>query len=205
MLPSFVTHYFERDRGPFLNICDLSDSELASLVEAESIASTSFNRFQLGTEFLEFRRAADDLLIESYRRKFLKAPEGRPFYAVLGEFDKTLAMYRDGQKIRLSIDEFRSDQITFMYPDHSHLVSYSGSLAPKLFYQLPSDWRHQAFWGQLFTYQEICDGYSNLGVEDMIQSWTSRDGWAGCYIEAHIWDRSLRERYSRPSGVTPNS
>jgi hypothetical protein len=196
MLPSFVTHYFERDRGPFLNVCDISDAQLDSVIETERNASTAFNRFALGAEFFEFRRAADDLLIESYRKKFNKEPEGRPFYGVLGEFDKTLGMYRDGQKIRLSVSDFESDQITFMYPDHAHLISYSGSAAPQLFYQLPPDWKRQAFWGQLFTYQEICDEYFSSGIGDMIESWISRDGWAGCYVEAHIWNRSLRKSHS---------
>ena len=196
MLPSFITHYFELERGPFLNVCDLTEAQVCSLIETERYAITAFNRFAMGPEFFEFRRAADDLLIESYRTKFHKEPEGRPFYAVLGEFDKTLTMFRSGQKIRIPIDDFEQDQITFMYPDHAHLISYSGSAAPKLFYQIPADWRNQAFWGQLFTYKEICDGYSTMGIGDMIESWISRDGWAGCYIEAHIWDRSFRKIHS---------
>lgn len=197
MLPSFITHYFERDRGPFLNVCDISDAQLDSIIETECNASTAFNRFAMGAEFFEFRCAADDLLIESYRNKFNREPEGRPFYGVLGEFDKTLGMYREGQKIRLSVSDFEADQITFMYPDHAHLISLSDSAAPRLFYQLPSDWKQQAFWGKLFTYQELCDDYSSSGIRDMIESWTSLDGWAGCYVEAHIWDRSLREKHCR--------
>jgi hypothetical protein len=31
-LPNFVTHYFESDKGPFRNICDLSDAEIASII-----------------------------------------------------------------------------------------------------------------------------------------------------------------------------
>jgi hypothetical protein len=26
-IPSFLTHYYEADRGPFKNVCDLSDTE----------------------------------------------------------------------------------------------------------------------------------------------------------------------------------
>jgi hypothetical protein len=34
-LPNFFTHYFESDKGPFRNICDLSDAEIASIIASE--------------------------------------------------------------------------------------------------------------------------------------------------------------------------
>ena len=32
MTPSFLTHYYEAERGPFKNICDLSGDELDGLI-----------------------------------------------------------------------------------------------------------------------------------------------------------------------------
>jgi hypothetical protein len=62
-LCSFLTHYFEADKGPFRNICDLSDEQIEFIIEAEKGAETAFNRFALGSDFFKLRRAADDLLI----------------------------------------------------------------------------------------------------------------------------------------------
>jgi hypothetical protein len=62
MIPPFLTHYYERERGPFKNICDLSEAELDRLISAEQEANTAFNRFALGKDFFKIRRAADDLL-----------------------------------------------------------------------------------------------------------------------------------------------
>ena len=45
MLPSFLTHYYEAERGPFKNVCDLSEAELDRLIAAEKDADTAFNRF----------------------------------------------------------------------------------------------------------------------------------------------------------------
>jgi hypothetical protein len=45
MIPSFLTHYYEAERGPFKNICDLSDDELDGLISVEQDADTAFNRF----------------------------------------------------------------------------------------------------------------------------------------------------------------
>jgi hypothetical protein len=41
-LPDFITHYFESDKGPFSNICDLSDAEIASIITSERQAKTAF-------------------------------------------------------------------------------------------------------------------------------------------------------------------
>jgi hypothetical protein len=41
-LPDFVTHYFESDKGPFRNICDLSDAEIASIIASEKHARVAF-------------------------------------------------------------------------------------------------------------------------------------------------------------------
>ena len=59
-IPTFVTHYYEEIRGPFLNICDLSDEDLRNLVDSEKEADTAFNRFSLGPDFIDWRRSADD-------------------------------------------------------------------------------------------------------------------------------------------------
>jgi hypothetical protein len=103
MIPSFVTHYYEAERGPFKNICDLSDHELENLISKEKGYATGFNRFAFGRDFFKIRRAADDLLIEKYTEKFGVIPRTRPFYAVLGEFDRTSSMYRNGRSLRIEV------------------------------------------------------------------------------------------------------
>lgn len=79
----FLTHYFEADKGPFRNICDLSDEQIELIIEAEKGAETAFNRFALGSNFFKLRRAADDLLVEKYAEKFGVKPRIRrssPFW-----------------------------------------------------------------------------------------------------------------------------
>jgi len=191
-LPDYITHYFEADRGPFRNICDLSDEEAVKLVREEEDARTGFNRFAMGPDFLAWRREADDLLIRAYSEKFGHPPEGRPYFALLGSFDKTLTMFREGKKIEMEVSGFSENELTFMYPDHAHLVTVYGSNAPPLFYQPPADWSRESFWGRLLTITELREEYSRLGIDKMVHAHMERDGWAGCYVEAHLWRRSLR-------------
>jgi hypothetical protein len=65
-----------------------------------------------------------------YYEKFGVMPAGRPFYAVLGAFDRTLSMYRDGRSLRLDMSRFARDQVTFMYPDHFVLIWSKGLYPP---------------------------------------------------------------------------
>lgn len=195
MIPDYITHYFESADGPSLNICDAPSEKVEEIMSEKCDAPIAFNRFAIGPDFLAFGQAADDLLIQQYHLKFGRLPAGRPFYGILGEFDKTLTMYHVESKLRLALSDFAEDQSTFMYPDHAHLVSYHESAAPKLFYQPPKNRDQQLFWGKLFTYEELSEAYVSSGIADMITSWRWKDGWAGSYIEAHIWDRSLRERF----------
>lgn len=198
-IPTFITHYFERDRGPFLNICDLPNDELKNLVANERESETAFNRFALGPDFIEWRLAADDLLIRAYHDKFGFLPIGRPYFAVLGEFDKTLTMFRQGDRIVLNLADFEDHEVTFMYPDHAHLTSYYGAEVPHLFFQ-PHHMPNERFWGQLYTFQELSADFESSRISKWIEEHLQRDGWAGCYVEAQIWCRDHRTRQDEQAG-----
>jgi hypothetical protein len=187
-LPTFVTHYFEADKGPFRNICDLSDQEIETVIEAEKDADTAFNRFALGSDFFGIRRAADDLLIEKYKEKFRSKPKIRPYFAILGAFDRTLTMYRNGRSIQISISLFSPEHITFMYPDHFHFVWSKGLLQPEFPYC------YERFHDLLFTYADLPEAAEIYHFYERIADARRRGMWAGSYIEAHIWDPDVKVR-----------
>jgi hypothetical protein len=191
---SFLTHYYEAERGPFKNVCDLTEEEIDHLISVEKDAETGFNRFALGRDFFKIRRTADDLLIERYGEKFGFSPLGRPFYAVLGEFDRTLSMYRLGRSIRLDMSRFSREQVTFMYPDHFVLVWSKGLYPPPRALFGSSTYSYEAIHDCLFTYDELPEAFVTYSLEDRITRAKRRDLWVSSYIEAHVWDSEIRER-----------
>jgi hypothetical protein len=191
MIPSFLTHYYEAERGPFKNICGLSEAELDRLISAEQDANTAFNRFALGKDFFKIRRAADDLLIEKYIAKFGRGPAGRPFYAVLGQFDRTLSMYRDGRSIQLDLSQFSREQVTFMYPDHFVLVWSKGLYPPPPALFRSSVYSHEPVHDCLFTYDDLPEAFRVYSLEDRIAQAKEKDLWVSSYVEAHIWDPDI--------------
>jgi hypothetical protein len=194
MMPSFVTHYYEAESGPFKNICDLSDKELESLISREKDATIGFNRFALGKDFFKIRRAADDLLIEKYSAKFGLKPQFRPFYAVLGEFDRTLSMYRDGRSIRLDLSLFSLEQVTFMYPDHFVLVWSKGLFPPLPALFGPYAYSYESFHDRLFSYDELREAMLTYSLDTRIAGARECNMWVSSYIEAHIWDPQIRKK-----------
>lgn len=185
-LPTFLTHYFETDKGPFLNICDLSDEQIESIIAAEKNAEMPFNRFALGLDFFKLRRSADELLTEKYTEKFGIKPKTRPYFAVLGEFDRTMGMYRQGRSIRIDVSLLVPEDLTFIYPDHFHLVWSKGLFLPE------TPYCYQPFHDLLFTYAELPEAIRNYNLDARIEEAKCRDMWTGSYIEAHIWDPDIK-------------
>ena len=185
-LSNFLTHYFEADKGPFRNICDLSDEEIEAVIEAEKYVDTSYNRFALGPNFFKIRRAADDLLIEKYGEKFGIKPQIRPYFAVLGAFDRTMTMYRDSRSIPINISLLAPEYLTFMYPDHFHLVWGKRLFRPDFPYS------YQPFHQLLFTYAELPEAMTTYDFDAHIADAKRRGMWVCSYIEAHIWDPEIK-------------
>ncbi|MEO0796598.1 MAG: hypothetical protein AAFX93_15620 [Verrucomicrobiota bacterium] len=200
--PDYITHYYERDYGPFLNMCDLDETEVQDLANREKGAIVGYNRFDLGEDFIRWRREADDLLIQTYIEKFGFTPNGRPYFALLGTFERTCGLYRNPEKLEMAVSDFEEHELTFMYPDHAHLIGYYQSKAPSLFYDLPKNWREQEYWGKLFTYPELIANLDKMQIPERIQKHKNADGWAGCYVEAHIWRREVRTNWERQNDGT---
>jgi hypothetical protein len=177
-------------RGPFRNICDLSDAEIASIVASERHANTAFNRFAFGPDFFKIRCAADDLLMQKYSEKFGTPPSTRPYFAVLGEYDRTMTMYRDGRSLRIDISTLAPQHITFMYPDHFNLVWSKGLFTPNFSYS------YQPFHDLLFSYSELPAAITQYGLSPLMAQAKRQEMWVSSYIEAHIWDPAMRQKYN---------
>jgi len=202
-----ICHYFEREYGPFLSICDLDTDEMGDLIEREKTADTGFNRFSYGTEFFDFRKLADDLLLERYKKKFERKPERRPYYGVLGDSDVVGGLYRDPCKIRIPIKEFADHQITFMCPDHFHLVGLSKFEVKKHFgFQTPDDYSENTYpyFGKLLTFDELEADFQELKIDEYLTERKRSNNWYR-YVEAQIWadPNNLKSRFTDWIEVEP--
>lgn len=188
-LERHISHYFEREYGPFLSICDLDSEGTEAIIERERDAKTGFNRFSYGTDFFEFRKLADDLLLELYSKKFGKDPERRPYYGVLGDADVVGGLFRDPYKVQIPLDYFSESEITFMCPDHFHLVGLRKANVKRYFgYQPPEDYREKThpYFGKLLTYQELETRIHELKIDSFLAENRRTNHWYR-YVEAQVW------------------
>ncbi len=206
-LATHVSHYFEKNAGPLLNICDLDPHQRKQIIRREKKALTGFNRFSFGEEFFDFRLLADDLLIELYSEKFGQKPARRPFYGVLGDTDVVGGLYRDPYKIQIPVDVFEPGELTFMCPDHFHLVSLmKRSSGKKMFgFQLPEDYSESEYpyFGKLMTYKELVEDFNILKIDQFLEKNRQKNNWYR-YVEAQIWSEPemLRKKYGIEYEVT---
>lgn len=208
-LERHISHYFERDCGPFLSICDLGTEETEAIIERERDAETGFNRFSYGTDFFEFRKLTDDLLLELYARKFGKEPQRRPYFAVLGDSDVIGGLYRDPCKLRIPIDYFSESEVTFMCPDHFHLAGLSERPVRRYFgYQPPEDYCEETYpyFGKLLTYPELKSGIRELKIDAYLAENRKTNHWHR-YVEAQVWADpiEMRSRFTDWIEVEPES
>jgi len=193
-IPEYLTHYYERSAGPFLNICDLDKDEVEKVREFELSNEIEFSRFKIWPEFMRSRRAADDLLIQLYEDKFNKKPMHRPIFAVLGDFHKIPGLYANPQSVRVEIADLGEEEVTFMYPDHAHLIQFFNHEAPTFGVPLPENYCEQTmpYYGKLFTYEDLEDLHVKYGIKAKIErSLNIPERFVFSYVEAHIWTRDI--------------
>ncbi len=208
-LDSHLSHYFERDYGPFLNICNLTREKRKVIIEREAAAVTGHNRSNWGEEFFDFRKLADDLTLRCYEEKFGCAPQCRPIFGVLGDADVIGGLYRNPSKIHIDVDLFDESELTFMFPDHFHLVSYYGVEVPRHFGLQIDSWpdpERSRFLGQMYTYTEMQDQIDSLLISEHLKRFRDRDFWHR-YLEVQIWTEKIINLYTQDDwiSVTPES
>ena len=194
-IPDYLTHYFERTAGPFLNICDLDDEEVQKIREFELSNDIKWSRFKMWPEFMKSRKAADDLLMRLYEEKFQKPPAHRPVFAVLGDFHEIPGLYANPGSVRIEMADLREDEVTFMYPDHAHLIQFFDHDAPAFGVPLPENYSEERMpcWGKLFTYQDLHEIHVEYGIKKAIERCLNTPGsFVFSYVEAHIWTRDLK-------------
>jgi hypothetical protein len=134
-------------------------------------------------------------LIQKYVDKFGVGPDGRPFYAVLREFDRTLSMYRDGRSFEDRLDRifegtgnfYVSGSLRFSLEQRTtRSTSRTVSAAVHLFIRTIS---RDAFHARRAPRSDpsLLSGFSNY-------SGKTDEHWVSSYIETHIWDLDIRKK-----------
>ena len=168
----YLYHYYEKSKGPFLNLSDF-DIDMAQSVMDEIKANNDLMAAHRYDGYLKRRVYLEGMARELFIAKGGKPIRQVPHYMVIGRCDWLLTWYHEPEFIKIPIDSFPVSSISFSY----------GDLFPT-FSDRVTDGRE--YRKQIYTLDEI-----NLLIQKygLPQQWNA-GGEHGPerYIEAQIWD-----------------
>jgi hypothetical protein len=184
VLPDFLSHYYERNSGPFRSLSDLPLRDAEVVQERIRQAGVQFAS-QRPVDYLVNRQMIEDRIRSQFIQKGGCPLRRRPHYFILGACTWLLAWYEHGCELRLPLMRFNMSALSFTY----------GDSFPAMRYQDGKPYR-----AQVYTWEELPELVVRYGLP---QDWNP-DGRLGPerYIEAQVWDDApLIEILSTPTAL----
>lgn len=168
-------HYYEKERGPFDNLSNLS------LEEAEHILEKLRNDKQLfaskrDSNYMKRRFQYEEIVRDLFIKKNGIVIRKRPHYMTLGECSWLKKWYKNGQQISIDINNIDTESISFTYGDMFPVFGPNGD---------DSAWYRK----KVYTYDEILKKVQQYGLPQENNPF----GESGPirYIEAQIWSDDI--------------
>ncbi|WP_199615116.1 hypothetical protein [Paenibacillus alkalitolerans] len=166
----FLYHYFDESTGPFRNLSELEPTEAEEILKEIRDRKKGFAS-KRSEDYLTIRRSLEIKARELFILKGGKPVRSYPHYMTLGQCPWLLEWYERGKQVRIPIEQFHPDTISFTY----------GDLFPTMRYQDGRMYRDQ-----VYTLGEIYRVIEQFGLP---QEWNPHgDLGPERYIEAQVWD-----------------
>lgn len=175
LLPTFLAHYYEAERGPFRSLTALPNAE-ADRIQALLCESGQGFASQRTPDYLATRRELEQQIRDLFIAKGGQPLRPTPHYMILGACAWVESWYATGGEIRVLLDQFDPATVSFTYGDSFPAMRYGDG----------SPWR-----GQVYTLSELPTVIEAYGLPQVCNP----DGAKGPdrYIEAQVWsDEPLR-------------
>lgn len=192
----FIYHYFEKERGPFRSLSDVSDDKIQKILDRSRIEDKESGKGTLlgsvySDDNITIRRRQEYMTRVTFEEKGGKPIRQFPYYAVLvRENDPTYEegirnRYKNGDILRIPVKDFDMTAVSFTYGDQCSNINpaeYENFLANT--YRPP-----------VYTYEEML----NVIAERGWIPYTGDGGWPRpWYIEAQIWNDDISlEKYRK--------
>jgi len=176
----YLYHYYEENTGPFRNLSSLSHDEAERVLDRIKTEGNVFAS-QRSDDYMKTRIELESKARAMFIQKGGKPISSYPHYMTLGECSWIKEWYKHGKELKIHIDEFDSEQISFTY----------GDLFPTMRFKDGKPYREK-----IYTKQEIRKIIEEYGLP---QEW-NKEGKNGPerYIEVQIWnDKDLVKYFSK--------
>ena len=174
----YLYHYYEKDKGPFLNLSTLDMAEAESILDGIRKEGNVFAA-QRQKGYLKRRRELEAKAREIFISKGGKPVSQAPHYMVVEECGWFDSWYKECACVKIPISDIDPKHVSFSYGDL--FPTFSDSVKDGREYRK-----------QVYTFDEIKLLIKKYGLP---QKWNV-DGKCGPerYIEAHVWSDDVTEK-----------
>lgn len=182
----YLYHYYEKSKGPFQNLSDLSIEEAQQILDEIKARDEVFAAKRYDG-YLERRRELEEVARNIFLSKGGRPVRNTPHYMVVGECRWLEAWYKEYGYVKIHISKFNLNTVSFSY----------GDLFPTFSPRVNDGKEYRR---NVYTYEEIVRLIQKYGLP---QSW-NEDGRYGPerYVEAQVWSDEALEGFYRRTGRT---
>jgi len=182
----FLYHYFEKERGPFISLSDLTDEEAYKIHISLQEGNNAFARRNTDGKYMHWRRIVEEKTHSLFIGKGGNPVRKTPHYMILGEHHDCRTWYKCGDCIEISIDEFDLDTVSFTYGDSFPTID-------------PTHGDTSEYRQMVYKYDEILQIIDKYGWPSAKWDDENIPYWTPMYIEAQVWSDipvlAYREKY----------
>ena len=176
----YLYHYYDKRSGPFKSLTALSMGEAASVLEQIKEERPDSFTAQRDAEYISKRMKCENLVKAAAKAKGILMDIDSPHYMIVEHSPWLSSWFEDPGMIRIPIEEFDTNKISFTYGDSMPTFS-------------PVVKDGKEYRKKVYTYDEILGIIARYGLP---QEW-NKDGSSGPerYIEAQVWTDEPIARY----------
>jgi hypothetical protein len=189
-LPDFITHYHLADHRPFLNLCDLDEAGLDSVLSGpQNTAESGVSERRFGPHYMKLRRATEEVLRTRFIERGGRPTRRSPHYFVLGESPWFRGLYKEVAEVRVRLRDLPTEHVSATYPDS---VTSMGLLA-----EFGIDVSSRTYHGEVYRIEELAAlveryGFPNGSRPDSYEGHQFNE--FEHYIEVQVWSDDALDR-----------
>lgn len=174
----YLYHYFEKAIGAFKNLSEID------IEEAQKIQSQLNKVFasQRNPEYLHRRKYLEQLVRGMFIQKGGKPERQTPYYMVIGECPWLSSWYKESSFVKIPINDFDSNTISFTYGDT--FPTFSDKVTDNLEYRKT-----------VYTYDEIFKIIEKYGLPQ--DKWKEPVFAQPAYVEVQVWSNNPIMQYRK--------
>jgi hypothetical protein len=198
-VPDFVTHYYLADKRPFLNLCDVAETDLGWIMkDLERRRATSGLKRVFGPRYMHLRRLTETRLHELFLEAGATPERQAPHYFVLGSSQWYRGLAPDTREVVLPLGNLPLEITSFTYPDSFTAMAFGPRFGLPLL--------RRPYHERVFRLPELEDVVAQYGLPaDGPEG--DYDGYAHRpfekYIEIQLWSDDPIRSFLSPASERP--